>query len=94
MVDQLEQCGWPVLERMLTPGGMLDQIRQGDLGDMKRANFGVYFARAEALLLMGQGPGEELDAKLAYALEHVMPAQRENAELFDEWVRAQAQGAR
>lgn len=45
MVVQLEAAGWPVLGRMLTAGGMLDQIRRGDLGRIKRANFGVFFAR-------------------------------------------------
>ena len=90
MVDQLARSGWHALDRMLARDGMLDQIRRGDLGDMKRMNFGVYYARAEALLLMDSGPSEALDERLGYALEHVIAGQRENAERFDTWVRAQA----
>ena len=52
MVTRLDLSGWPALDRMMTSGGMLEQVRRGDFGDMKRGNFGVYFARAEALLLM------------------------------------------
>lgn len=90
VVTQLEASGWPVLKRLLVPGGMLDQVRDGDLGKMKRADFGVFFARAEALLLMDQVLGEELEANLQYALEQCTPAQRENALRFDHWVREQA----
>jgi hypothetical protein len=93
MVTQLEAAGWPVLGRLLEAGGMLAQIRRGDLGGMTRANFGVFFARAEALLLMDQGPSEQLEACLCYALEHCGPAQRENAMQFDEWVRGQSRAA-
>lgn len=93
MVDQLELAGWPILDRMLLPGGMLDQIRHGDLGQMKRSNFGVFFARAEALLLMGQGPSKALEASLHNALEHCMPGQEEHARMFEEWVREQAREA-
>lgn len=87
MVDQLELDGWPILDRMLLSGGMLDQVRHGDLGHMKRPNFRVFFARAEALLLMDEGPSEALEESLQYALEHCMPAQEENARMFDAWVR-------
>lgn len=93
MVGQLEVAGWPVLDRMLTPSGMLDQIQNGDLGEMKRANFKAFFAMAEALLLMDQGPSEALERKLQYALQHCMPRQKENAERFDAWVRDQANRA-
>jgi hypothetical protein len=93
MVDQLELAGWPILDCMLLPGGMLDQIRHGDLGHMKRSNFRVFFARAEALLLMDQGPSEALEESLPNALEHCMPGQEEHARMFDEWVREQAREA-
>jgi hypothetical protein len=90
MVVQLEAAGWPILDGMLTEGGMLDQIRRGSLGHMKRANLGVLFARAEALLLMNKGPSENLDVSLRYALENCTATQRENAVRFDEWVRTQS----
>jgi hypothetical protein len=57
----------PVLDRLLRRDGMLDQVRQGDLGDMKRASSGVYFARAEALLLMDMGPSDALEERLSFA---------------------------
>lgn len=57
---------------------------------MKRSNFGVFFARAEALMLMDAGPSDALEAKLSLALDNVLPRQREHAERFDTWVRDQA----
>jgi hypothetical protein len=69
---------------------MLARVRDGDLGYMKRGNSGVFFARAEALLLMDDGPSDALESQLRYALDNVMPGQREHAERFDSWVRAQA----
>jgi hypothetical protein len=39
-----------------------------------RADFGVFFARAEALLPMDAGPSDAL-AQLDYALSNVMPAE-------------------
>ena len=93
MVAQLRESGWHVLDRMLAPGGMLEQVRNGDLGYIKREIFGVVFARAGALLLMDKGPSVELDEQLDYALEHVTPQQREHALRFDSWVRQQARAA-
>ena len=93
MVAQLESAGWPVLDRMLADGGILEQIRRGDLGHMKRVDHEVLFARAEALLLMDQGPSEELNESLRNALEHCTGKQKENAMRFDEWVRAQSRAA-
>lgn len=87
---QLERAGWPVLEAMFSRESMLTRLRAGDLGMMKRFNFGVFFARAEALMLMDDGPSEALESSLSYALDHVMPNQRDNAERFDAWVRQQA----
>jgi hypothetical protein len=94
MASQLERNGWPDLDRMLAPTGMLDRIHTGDLGFMKRENFGGMFDRAEALLLMDEGPSDALDSRLKQALESVRPDQRENAERFNEWVLGQAQSAR
>jgi hypothetical protein len=93
MAVQLEAIGWPLLDRMLADGGMLDQIRRGSLGFKRRTSFGVLFARAEALMVMDCGPSKELDEHLRYALEHCTAAQRENAIVFDEWVRAQSRVA-
>lgn len=90
IVEQLARAGWPVLEGLLERNGILAQIRRGDLGDMNRSSFGVFFARAEALLLMGRGPSLELAELLDYAIRHVMPTQKADAERFDSWVRAQA----
>jgi hypothetical protein len=95
MVSQLERDGWPVLDRMLAPGGMLERVRRGDLGFMKRENFGgTIFDRAEAVLLMCEGPSDALNSLLMRALDGVRPEQREHAERFNEWVLEQARTAR
>lgn len=90
MQVQLDRAGWSVLEAMFSREAMQARVRDGDLGMMKRANFGVFFARAEALLLMDAGPSDELESQLAYALSNVMPSQLDNAKRFDAWVRAEA----
>jgi hypothetical protein len=90
MTVQLEVAGWPVLDRLLKPENMLEQIRAGSLGNWKRSSLGVLFARAEALLLMDGGPSPELDERLQFALENCIPQQREHALQFDAWVREQA----
>ena len=87
---QLDRAGWPVLDSMFSREAMLARLRQGDLGMMQRTNFGVLFARAEALLLMVDGPSDALESQLTYALTNVMPNQREHAEQFDAWVRSEA----
>ena len=86
----MEEVGWAPLDAMLTRAGMLEKIRTGHLGPMKRENFDVFFARAEALLLMDAGPSEALESSLARAREGVIPTQRENAEGFDAWVRSES----
>jgi hypothetical protein len=90
MNAQLDRAGWPVLERMFSRDAMMARLRDGDLGMMKRSSLGVFFARAEALLLMDAGPSDALESQLDYALSNVMPTQREHAELFDAWVHAEA----
>jgi hypothetical protein len=90
MITQLDLAGWQVLERMFSRDAMLARLRDGDLGMMRRSNFGVFFARAEALLLMDDGPSDVLESQLDYALSNAMPTQLENAERFDVWVRGQA----
>lgn len=87
---QLERAGWPLLDEMFARESMMARLRDGDLGTMKRSTSGVFFARAEALLLMDDGLSEALDAALRHALDNCMPRQRENAERFDRWVRAEA----
>ncbi len=93
MIAQLEAAGWPLLDRMLQPGGMLQQVRSGDLGMVKQANFEVFFACAAALLLMDAGPSDELETNLHLALAGCMPSEREDAHEFDQWVRQQASSA-
>ena len=93
MVTQLELRGWDELDRMLTRDGMLAKVRAGDLGFARRQYFALLFARAEALLLMDDGPSEALDELLASALEGASPAQRESAMRFEDWVRRQAAAA-
>lgn len=90
MVARLEVDGWPLLTRLLASDGILGQLRSGDLGDMPRASNGVVFARAEALMLMDQGPSPALDEQLDLAIRGVMPTQAEDARHFDNWVREQA----
>lgn len=93
MNTQLERAGWPVLDSMFSREAMLARLYDGDLGMMKRSNFGVFFARAEALLLMDAGPSEALETRLNYAMDNVMHTEREPAERFDAWVRAEASKA-
>lgn len=90
MNTQLERAGWPVLDAMFSREAMLARLHDGDLGMMRRSNFGVSFARAEALLLMDGGLSEALEARLNCALDNVMSTQRETAERFDAWVRTEA----
>lgn len=90
MIEQLDRAGWPVLESMFSREAMTARLQDGDLGMMRRSNFGVFFARAEALLLMDAGPSDELEARLDYALSNVIPRQRDHAMRFDTWVRSQA----
>lgn len=90
MNTQLDRAGWPALERLFSRDAMMARLRGGDLGRLKRANFGVFFARAEALMLMDAGPSAALESQLDYALRNVIPTQREHAERFDTWVRAEA----
>ncbi len=87
---QLERSGWPVLDEVFAREPMMVRLREGDLGMIKRSNSGVFFARAEALMLMDDGPSEALDSALRYALDNCLPRQRESAEHFDRWVRAEA----
>lgn len=87
MVDQLRRDGWPVLADLARPEGMLEQVRRGDLGFARREHLGVFFARAEALLLMDGGDEDALEERLAYALAHVDTQQLEHARRFDAWVR-------
>jgi len=90
MKVQLERAGWAVLDELFARDSMVARLRRGDLGMMKRSDFGVHFARAEALMLMDDGPSEALESALRHALDNCMPTQRENAERFDQWVRAEA----
>jgi hypothetical protein len=93
MCVQLDRAGWPILDQMFSRDALKARLHSGDLGMMKRSNLEVFFARAEALMLMDQGISEALDSRLGYALENVLPRQREHAERFDAWVRAQASRA-
>ncbi len=89
MVTQLNAAGWPVLESMFSREVMLRRLQDGDLGRMQqRSNREVFYACAEALLLMDAGPSDALESRLRYALDHA--THRENAERFDTWVRAEA----
>ena len=90
MTAQLKRAGWPLLESMFSREAIMCRLHDGDLGMMKRSSFGVFFARAEALLLMDDGPSDALESQLDFALSNVIPIQREHAERFDAWVRSQA----
>jgi len=59
MVVQLADHGWPTLTRLLNRQALLDSIRSGDLGHMKAEHHNVFFARAEALLIAGDGTSEQ-----------------------------------
>lgn len=90
MNTQLDRAGWAVLERMFSRDAMVARLHDGDLGMRKRSRDEVFFARAEALLLMDAGQSDVLESRLVYALTNVTPEQREYAERFDAWVRAEA----
>ncbi|MEQ7129312.1 hypothetical protein ABN034_32935 [Actinopolymorpha sp. B11F2] len=90
MIAQLDRAGWLALESMFSREAMTARLQDEDLGMMKRSNFGVFFARAEALLLMDAGPSDALESRLDYALRNVIPGQHDHAERFDAWVRAEA----
>lgn len=94
IVDQLGRAGWATLDRLLNRSEMLAQVRAGSLGFMKRAHFEVVFAMAEALLLMDDQASQALEDQLALAREHVTPLQKDNAERFETWVRAQSKRTR
>lgn len=89
MVTQLGRAGWPVLECMFSREEMMSRLQSGDLGTMTRSTFRVLSALAEALLLIDAGPSDDLESRLDDALSNVVPRQRDNAERFDAWVRAQ-----
>jgi hypothetical protein len=61
MNTQLHRAGWPVLDQMFSRDAMKARLRDGDLGMMKRSSFGVFFARAQALMLMDAGASQELE---------------------------------
>lgn len=73
---------------------MLEQVRTGDLGDMKRASLEVFFARAQALLVSDDGPGPELDRLLAGAFESPRGHPAGPREALEVWVRHRAQSRR
>jgi hypothetical protein len=88
MAVQLDRAGWPVLERMFSSRkALMARLRDRDLGTIRSRHL---LARAEALLLMDHGPSEALETQLDHALSNVTPTQRDYAERFDAWVRAQA----
>ncbi|MFF2493486.1 DUF4304 domain-containing protein [Agromyces sp. NPDC058064] len=93
MTSRLERVGWPLLDSLLSRDGMRGRLADGDLGFSKRSTLPSLFESAEALLLMDQGPSEELDERLASLLERSTPMQRHDAESFDAWVRTQAKAA-
>jgi len=94
IVGQLSRGGWATLDRLLNRSEILAQVRTGDLGFMQREHFLVFFAMAEALLLMDDGPSQALEDQLALAREHVTPIQKDKAEHFETWVRAESNRSR
>lgn len=90
MVRQLDEAGWPVLEQMLSRDGLLARVRAGDLGMFKRSRRDVHFLRAEALLLMDEGPTVALESLLDRLLNESRPTARDHTMEFATWVRGQA----
>lgn len=87
----LERDGWSVLESRFSRGATLERLAGSDLGYLERRGSGdVFFARAEALLLMDDGPSDALDKRLHIVLSNsTTPGAREYAEHLERWVRAQ-----
>lgn len=90
MAARMESEGWDALDALLSRARMLEAVRAGDLGFLKLEKLEAFSACAEAVLIMDDGPSDELEACLARALEGATPRQRENAQKFDAWVRSQA----
>ncbi|KNX37102.1 DUF4304 domain-containing protein [Luteipulveratus halotolerans] len=93
MVRQLEQTGWPLLDALLSPGGCLAAVEQGDLGDLRYEDFPSHFLRARAMLIVDCGPSPELDRLLSAALLFAGSEESAMAQEFDRWARRQAQQA-
>ena len=94
MVQRMDETGWATLDSMMTRAGMLRRIESGDLGHMKRERFDVFFARAEALLLMDEGPSDALESRLGRASGGAIPMEaRDAADEFNRWVRSNAHRA-
>lgn len=91
MVRQLEQTGWPLLDALLSPGGLLAAVEQGDLGDLHYEDFPSHFLRAHAMLVLDRGPSPELDALLSAAGVQAGRDETAMAQEFDRWARDQAQ---
>lgn len=67
---------------------MLRQLRTGDLGFFRQPSYALYFARAEALMLMDGGPSQELDEQLRLAGGEASTV--ESVQHFHRFVREQA----
>ena len=90
IVVQLEAHGLPTLLNLLHRENMLAAIRARDLGHSKGPDLEVFFKSAEAVLIADRGLTPELEELLDYVITNSIPGQKQNAEMFAGWVRAQA----
>ena len=91
---ELDAWGWELFDRLMTPTGMLETVRAGDLGHAKRVNgFDARFAEAEAVILMSEGPSDHLERLLEVSVASSNPAAQENARGRADWIREQAHEA-
>jgi hypothetical protein len=88
MIVRLSQDGWPTLTRLLDRDQMLEQLRDGNLGTMRRDGYAAWFARAEALLLADTGRVGELGRTLETLRSRGETFQGATPAQFESWVRA------
>lgn len=94
VLAELDAWGWDLFDRLMTPTGMLDAVRAGDLGFAKRtAGWDPHFAEAEAVLVMDNGPSDHLERLLEVAVTKSNPVAQEHLRKRADWIREQARQA-
>lgn len=95
MAVRWEASGRDVLDALLDREVLFRYLDDGDLGHIQRrsGSYGIFFARARALLLMDKGPSEALERSLEQARENLLQKHESYADHFESWVRQQASAA-
>lgn len=80
MRDELIGSSLARLRELVTREGLIAAVREGDLGYMKKSSFGGFFDRMLALLLVDEGPSDEL----ARLQTQFTASQSEHLDKYDE----------